>query len=67
MYAEEKELVQEFKWEVCEYLPYSSDLAPSDCHLFSQIERYFFGIKHYGNGVLEIGLTTWKQLSMQKT
>jgi histone-lysine N-methyltransferase SETMAR len=35
-----------YGWEVMDHLPYSTDLAPSDIHLFEPLENHLAG-KHF--------------------
>jgi histone-lysine N-methyltransferase SETMAR len=37
------ELLEQFKWETFEHVPYSPDLAPSDHHLFLHLKTFLFG------------------------
>ncbi|UYV82439.1 hypothetical protein LAZ67_21002171 [Cordylochernes scorpioides] len=41
-------LLENFKWEILTHPPYSSDLAPSDFHLFSALKLHLGG-KHFAN------------------
>jgi hypothetical protein len=34
-------MLRNFKWEVLEHPPYSTDLAPSDFHLFGPLKHHF--------------------------
>jgi hypothetical protein len=38
-------LIKSFKWEIFDHPPYSLDLAPSDCHLFTKM--VWLGIQHF--------------------
>jgi hypothetical protein len=38
-----QELLQSFKWEVLSDPPHSSDLPPSDCHLFCKLKESLAG------------------------
>ena len=37
--------LRELDWDILPHLPYSLDLAPSDCHLFRSLEHYLRGKK----------------------
>jgi hypothetical protein len=54
-------LLEHFKWELFDHLPYSPDLAPSSYHLFTRTYlKNWFGSQHFDNneGLME-GVKTW--------
>jgi histone-lysine N-methyltransferase SETMAR len=32
--------IKELNWEILDHWPYSPDLAPSDCHLFTSLQNH---------------------------
>jgi hypothetical protein len=38
--ARTPELLEHFKWELFDFPPYSPDLAPSNCHLFTSLKNW---------------------------
>ena len=38
-------LLEKFKWDILDHLPYSPDLAPSDFHLFLHLKKHLAGKK----------------------
>ena len=39
-------LIRLFNWEIFDHPPYSSDLAPSDCHLFTKV-KVWLATQHF--------------------
>jgi transposase len=57
--ARTRELLDNFNWELFDHPPYSPDLAPSDCHLFTYLQNWF-GSQHFNNNEeLMEGVKTW--------
>jgi histone-lysine N-methyltransferase SETMAR len=40
---EPTKLSDKFDWEALQHSPYSSELSPSSCHLFSEIKEFLRG------------------------
>jgi len=38
-------LLGKFKWDISHHLPNSTELVPSDCHLFLHLKKHFAGKK----------------------
>jgi histone-lysine N-methyltransferase SETMAR len=51
-------LLEEFKWDVLDHLPYDSDLAPSDFHLFLHLKKHLAG-KNFNNDEVQEEVMTW--------
>jgi transposase len=50
---------EHFNWELFEHPPYSSDLAPSDYHLFSYLKNWLRSQRFNGNEELMESVKTW--------
>ena len=46
-------LLEKFKWDILDHLPYSPDLAPSDFHLFLHLKKHLAGKKFDDDEVQE--------------
>jgi transposase len=46
--ARTRALLEHMNWELFDHPPYSRDLAPSDCHLFTCLENWL-GSQHFSN------------------
>jgi transposase len=46
--ARTMDTIQKLKWNFLPHPPYSSDLAPSDCHLFGPLKKHLGG-KYFRN------------------
>jgi histone-lysine N-methyltransferase SETMAR len=53
-----KVAIQELDWEIFPHPPYSSDLAPSDYHLFCSLSNNLRGVSFNNNNTSKIGSTT---------
>jgi transposase len=52
-------LLEHFNWELFDHPPYSPDLAPSDCHLFTYLKNWFGSQRFSNNEKLIEGVKTW--------
>jgi transposase len=46
--AHTRALLEHFNWELFDRTPYSPDLVPSDCHLFTYLKNWL-GSQHFSN------------------
>lgn len=53
-----QDLNDSFGLDVIGHPPYSSDLAPSDFHVFCHL-KHEFGGRHFDNDEDEVAVTTW--------
>jgi hypothetical protein len=53
------EMLRNFKWQVLEHPPYSSELAPSDFHLLGPLKHHLSVENFSDNEVVEREVTTW--------
>jgi hypothetical protein len=51
-------LLEHFKWELFDHLPYSPHLSPSDYHLFTY-QKNWLGLQCFNNNELMEGVITW--------
>jgi histone-lysine N-methyltransferase SETMAR len=56
--ARTRALLKHFNWELFDYPPYSYDVAPSDYHLFTYLEKWFES-QPFNNKELMEGVKTW--------
>ncbi|GFU43387.1 mariner Mos1 transposase [Trichonephila clavipes] len=54
-----QELIESFDWEVLDHVPYSSDLAPSDFHLFRYLKHNLGGKRFSGNEEVKAAVNSW--------
>jgi transposase len=52
-------LLEHFNWELSNHPPYSSDLAPSDYHLFTYVKNSLKSQRFNNNEELMEGVKTW--------
>jgi hypothetical protein len=52
-------LLEKFKRDILDHLPYSLDLAPSDFHLFLHLKKHFAGKKSDNNDEVLEEVMTW--------
>ena len=51
--------VEEFRWEILAHPPYSTDLSPSDCHLFRALSHHLRGKKFENEDHLKNDIETF--------
>jgi transposase len=51
-------LLEHFNWELFDHPPYSSDSAPSDCHLFTVLKNWLESQRFNNNEELMEGVKT---------
>lgn len=51
--------IEDFGWELSDDLPYSSDLAASDCFLFLHLKQWLGGIWFEDKERLETSVPDW--------
>jgi transposase len=57
--AHTRALLEHFNWELFDHPPYSPDLAPRHCHLFTYMKNWS-GSQHFSNNEeLMEGVRTW--------
>jgi histone-lysine N-methyltransferase SETMAR len=56
-----QERIQELKWQLLEYPPYSLDLAPSDFHLFGRLRNHLGGKRFADDEAVETELRKWRR------
>jgi transposase len=52
-------LLEHFNWDLFDHPPYSSDLAPSDYHLFTYLKNWLRSHHSNNNEELTEGVKTW--------
>jgi len=52
-------ILEKFKWDVLDHLPYSLDFTPSDFHLFLHLKKHLAGKKFDDNDEVQEGVMTW--------
>jgi len=52
-------LLEKFKWDVLDHLPYSPDLVPSDFRLFLHLKKHLAGKKFDDNDEVQEDVMTW--------
>jgi hypothetical protein len=52
-------LLEKFKWDISDNPPYSPELAPSDFHLFLQLEKHLAGEKFEDDDEVQEEVMTW--------
>ena len=52
-------LIKLFNWEIFDHPPYSSDLAPSNYHLFTKIKVWLATQRFHTNEELMDGVNNW--------
>jgi hypothetical protein len=52
-------LLENFNWELFDHPPYSPDLTPSDCHLFTYLKNWLASQHLNNNEELMEGAKTW--------
>ena len=52
-------LRDEFHWDTFDHPPYSSDLAPSDFHLFLKMKEHLAGKRHADDEDLQHAVVDW--------
>ena len=52
-------LLEKFKWDILDHLPYSPDLASSDFHLFLQLKKHLNGKKFNYDDEVQEEVMTW--------
>jgi histone-lysine N-methyltransferase SETMAR len=57
--ARKQAMLQEFGWEVFEHPAYSSDLAPSDFHLFPKLKAFLGGKRMEADVEVKETVTAW--------
>jgi histone-lysine N-methyltransferase SETMAR len=57
--ARTRALLEHFNWELFDHPPYSPDLAPSDCYLFTYLKSWLGSQCFNSNEELMEGVKTW--------
>jgi hypothetical protein len=57
--ARTQALLGHFNWVLFNHFPYSPDLAPSDCHLFTYLKNWVASHSFNNNEELMEGVRTW--------
>ncbi len=57
--AQTQDLITSFKWEQVDHPPYSSDLAPSDFHLFLHLKKFLGGKRFDDDDDLKDAVQKW--------
>ena len=52
-------LLEKFKWDILDHLPYSPDLTPSDSHLFLHLKKHLAGEKFDDDDEVQEEVMTW--------
>ena len=52
-------LINLFNWDIFDHPPYSPDLAPSDCHLFTKMKVWLAIQRFHTNEELMDGVNNW--------
>jgi histone-lysine N-methyltransferase SETMAR len=57
--ARARALLEHFNWQLFDHPPYSSDLASSDCHLFTYLKNWLGSQFFNSNEELMEGIKMW--------
>ena len=57
--AQTQDLITSFRWEKVYHSPYSSDLAPSDFHLFLHLKKFLGGKRFDNHNDLKDAVQKW--------
>jgi hypothetical protein len=55
------DLLQRYNWEVLDHPPYSTDLAPSDFHLFGPFKKHLGGRRFATDDEVRQAIMSWLQ------
>lgn len=58
--------IKKYHWKLLPYPPYSSDLAPGDCHLFGELKKTLAGIYFESLREMKRAVGTWVKTTPKK-
>jgi hypothetical protein len=65
--ARTRPLLDRFNWELFDHSPYSPDLAPRDCHLFTCLKNWLGSQRFNNNEELMENVKTWSNSQAERT